>query len=256
MPISQKNLIIANWKCNPKSRIEAKRLFEGINKGAKKAKGVEVVVCAPFVYLSSFKFKVSSSKLGAQDCFWEQKGAFTGEVSPAMLKNIGCEYVIIGHSERREYFGETDDIINLKIKAALGASLRPVLCIGEKKEEREHLKEVLEGQLVSGLKELTTRQLNNLTIAYEPVWAIGTGDFCSIEDAFSACLLIKKFLITRYGKNAAGRIRILYGGSVNSKNASFYIKESKMRGLLVGGASLNVVEFGKIISSVAGISNF
>lgn len=256
-----KILIVANWKMNPKSPIEAKRLFEGVQRGTKNVKNVEVVICAPFVHLCLMQPPLNPPltkggggvRIGAQDCFWEQKGAFTGEVSPIILKNVGCEYVIIGHSERRQYFGETNETINLKLKAALAAGLKPILCIGEKEEEREYFKDILVRQLAMGLRDLNARQLSVLSIAYEPVWAISTSGGhhdCSPEDAFSAYLMIKKFLITKYGKSVAERIRIIYGGSVDSKNAAFYIKEAKMEGLLVGGASLNINEFTKIITTI------
>lgn len=250
-----KILVIANWKCNPKSLIEAKRLFEAVGKNIENIKDIEVVVCPPFVYLSGIRKQASGVRLGAQNCFSEQKGAYTGEVSPAMLKNMGCEYVIVGHSERRQHFGETDEIVNLKTKAAPEGGLKPIVCIGEKMEERDQLKNILEGQLIKALKDLETRHLRKIIIAYEPVWAIGTGNFCSPEDAFSVNLMIRKFLTINYSKNISEEIKILYGGSVDSKNAALYIREAKMGGLLVGGASLNTSEFGKIISSIAAISN-
>jgi len=255
----QKPLIIANWKMNPATSEEAKLLFDVVENGIKEVKDVEVVICPPFVYFQNQESRIKNQesriknqevKLGAQNCFWEQKGAFTGEISPLMLKNLGCQYVIIGHSERRQYFNETNEIINKKIKAALKARLKPILCIGEKEEEREQIKEILEEQLKEGLKEISPGQITNLVIAYEPVWAIGTGNFCSTDDALSAYLMIKKFLTNCYSRSLASRVKILYGGSVDSKNAAFYIKEAKMDGLLVGGASLNGSEFIKIVKGI------
>ncbi len=249
--MNQKYLIIANWKMNPVSPQEAQRLFEAIKQGMPNVNNAEVVICPPFVWLSNLDFGEEKSKLqlGAQDCFWEERGAFTGEVSPLMLKNLGCQYVIVGHSETRA-LGETNEMINKKIHAALRARLKPILCIGEKEEEKEQIKEILESQLIEGLKEISPEQMNNLVIAYEPVWAISTGNFCSVDDALPVCLMIRKFLFTHYNQSLAETSRILYGGSVDSKNAFSYIKEARMNGLLVGNASLNANEFIKIINSV------
>lgn len=273
----EKILMVANWKMNPTTIEEAKLLFDVVEKGLKDVnKNVEVVICPPFVWLGSLaarpfdlaqgkiysgeeksktSFGTQLSKtsfgvqLGAQDCFWEQNGAFTGEISPLMLKNLGCQYVIIGHSERRQYFNENNEIINKKIKAALKARLKPIFCLGEKEEEREQIKEILENQLKEGLKEISPGQITNLVIAYEPVWAISTenGKYCSTDDALSAYLMIKKFLTNHYSRSLAERVKILYGGSVDSSNAVSYIKEAKMDGLLVGGASLNASQFIKIV---------
>ena len=255
-----KSLIVANWKCNPTSKVEAFNLFKAANDAIEDAKSVEVVICPPYVQISDIRHQMPEKggliKLGAQDCFWEQKGAYTGEVSPAMLKDMGCEYVIVGHSERRQYFNESDEIVNKKLKAASDGKLKPIVCIGEKEEEKEIVKEILQKQLGECLRDLSASQAAKIVIAYEPVWAIGTGNFCLPEDAFSACLIIKRFLMNLFGKNTADNIRILYGGSVDGKNAAQYVKEAKMDGLLVGGASLNGGEFGKIISSIATISNF
>ncbi|MBI4836932.1 MAG: triose-phosphate isomerase [Candidatus Portnoybacteria bacterium] len=247
-----KILIIANWKCNPVSVVEARNLLEYANGAARNAKNAEVIICLPFVFLSDQKNQGLGIALGAQDCFWEQKGAYTGEVSPAMLKNLECKYVIVGHSERRKYFGESGEIINKKIKAALSAGLKPIFCVGEKHDEKEIIKEVLEKQLFEGLVEVTASKITDLIIAYEPVWAISSeeGEYCSPEYAFSARLIIKKFLLKEYDKTVVDKIRIIYGGSVDSKDAISYIKEGKMAGVLVGKASLNAMEFGKIIKSV------
>lgn len=248
-----KFLIIANWKMNPQSPKEATKLFASAEENIKGAKNVEVVICPPFVFLSSLKSK--NIKLGAQNCFWEQKGPYTGEVSPAMLKNIGCEFVILGHSERRQYFGEADKLVNKKLKAALSMRLKPILCIGEKADEREQMKSVLENQLKSCLDGIKQNQIVNIIFVYEPVWAISTsgGEFCSSDYAFSAGLLMRKFLLDQYGKYAGKKPKIIYGGSVDAKekNAVMYIKDAKMDGVLVGAASLKEEEFGKIIKSVS-----
>lgn len=251
-----KKLIIANWKMNPQSLKEAMRFFEVAGENAKNSKNVEVVICAPFVYLNQEpKIKNKEIKLGAQNCFCEGQGAYTGEVSAPMLKNIGCEYVIIGHSERRRYFGEADEFINRKLKAVMGARMKPILCIGEKEGEKEQMKEILEKQLAEGLKDIKPNQISNLIVSYEPVWAISTsgGQNCSTDYAFSSSLVIRKFLINSYGKYSGNKVKIIYGGSVDSGNAAAYIKETKMDGVLVGAASLKEEEFGKIIKSVAEI---
>ena len=249
-----KLLIVANWKMNPQTLGEARRNFDLIKKAAKKIKGVEVIVCPPFVFLPVLTPK-GNVKLGGQDCFWvKEKGAFTGEISPLMLKNLGCQYVILGHSERRIYFGETDEMINKKIKAALEIKLNPILCIGETAEEKEEGKTlgVLRNQLREGLKSISSLELRspNFNIAYEPVWAIGTGNPCEIDEAMSAVISIRKILAKLYSRSISQGIRILYGGSVDVKNAAGYIKEARMDGLLVGGVSLDPKEFLKIIEFV------
>ena len=245
-----KPLIVANWKCNPTTIKEAKELFDSVKKGIKNIKKAEVVICPPFLYLkelkepSSLKKRNSVPLVGAQNCFWEQKGAYTGEISPSMLRDFECKYVIIGHSERRKYFGETDKMINKKLKAALREKINPILCIGETKEEREQgmTESVLKRQLACGLEDISKTRFPQIVFAYEPIWAIGTGKACDVEEAQKMGLLIRKII----SKNA----RVLYGGSVNSKNAVEYIKEAGLGGLLVGGASLDAKEFIKIVKSV------
>jgi len=240
-----KPLIVANWKMNPTTLEGAKLLFEAVKKEVKNIKKVEIVICPPFTFLSNIQYPISNIKLGAQDCFWEEKGAFTGEISPLMLKNLGCEYIIIGHSERRK-LGETDEMINKKIKAVITAKLKPILCIGETEKERKLGKtfQMLKDQLKDDLKNLTSKTYNlkPLVIVYEPVWAIGTGNPCSSKEAKKVFLFLQKFF---------GKVPVLYGGSVNSENAASYIHEANFQGLLVGGASLNPKEFIKIIKSVA-----
>ena len=240
-------LIIANWKCNPTTLRKAKRIFNLVKKGVKNVKNVEVVICPPFVYLSNFfngRGK-STIKLGGQDSSYEEKGAFTGEISSLMLKDLGCQYVIIGHSERRT-LGETDEMINKKIKAAVKVELKPILCIGENLRERKQGKtfKVLKKQLQPAFKNAKSQILNTkyLVIAYEPLWAIGTGNHCGILEAKKVNLFIRKIV-----KN----ITIIYGGSVNSQNSSDYIKKAGFEGLLVGGASLNSKEFVKIAGNLS-----
>jgi len=212
-------LIVANWKMNPQTLEESKRLFNSVRNGIKGIKNTEIVICPPFIYLLNLKSKILNLKLGAQDVFWEAKGAFTGEVSALMLRNLGVEYVIIGHSERRKYQRETNKIIEKKIKAALAVGLKPILCIDKI------------SQLPKDIK-------RGFSIAYEPLFAIGTGKPCSIEKAKKIRASLIRFK------------RVLYGGSVNSENARDFIKKAKFQGLLVGGASLNSKEFVKLVKNV------
>ncbi len=230
-------------------------------------KSSDIVFCPPFIYLdrlcvSAFAKGFGGLAFGSQDCFWEEKGAFTGEISAPMLKNLGVKYVIVGHSERRRYFGETDETVNKKLKAVIKADLKPILCIGETDKERKKgiTNQVIQRQLVKGLKDIQNFSIVQrgyqrgsaemaLAIAYEPVWAIGTGNPCKVEDASRAFVFIKNVLAKIYNRKIADDIRILYGGSVNSQNAAGYIKKAKMHGLLVGGASLDPKEFVKIIKS-------
>ena len=218
-----KPLIVANWKCNPTTLEGAKLLFNSVKRGIQNIRNLEVVICPPFPYLSIINNQLSIIKLGAQDCFWEERGAYTGEISPKMLKDLGVEYVIIGHSERRKYQQEKDLMIYKKIEAALKRGLKPILCIDK----------------ISQLK----KDLEDVIIAYEPLFAIGTGKPCSIDKAKKMRIAIKKKL----NKN----ILILYGGSINSQNARDYVKKAGFQGLLVGGASLNAQEFIKIVKNVA-----
>jgi len=244
-----KNLIVANWKCNPTTQKEAQSLFGRIKKGIKSTKA-EVVICPPFVYLSQLK----GLSLGAQNIYFEDKGAFTGEISAPQLRDLKVNYVILGHSERRKYFSETDNQINKKIKKTLGAKLKVILCIGENKHEwRDGKKsEVLEKQITEGLQGVSSSkfQVSSLVIAYEPIWAIGTGDNCSVDETMSSVLFIRKVISKLYNRKIADNMRILYGGSVKNNNALSYIKSSGANGLLVGSASLNAIEFIKIVSSI------
>jgi triosephosphate isomerase len=223
-------LIVANWKCNPLTLEEAKQLFHEIEKGIGNTDKIEVVICPPFIFLSNLKSQVSNLKLGSQNCYSEEKGAFTGEISPSMLKGMGCDYVIIGHSERRKYQEESDKMINEKIKAVLKANLKPILCI----DNVEQIRKDIDG--------LSQQEIERIAVAYEPIWAIGTGKACGISEAQEMNIAMKGIL----GKN----IPTLYGGSVNSQNAEGYIKEAGFQGLLVGGASLKPEEFIGIIKKV------
>jgi len=248
----RKVLIVANWKCNPTTIREALSLFEKVKYGTRKLKKAEVVVCPPFCFFSLFK-KGLNLILGGQNCFWEQSGAFTGEVSPAILKSLGCQYVIVGHSERKFWLGETGEIINMKLKAAIFSQLKPIFCVGETEEERDmdNTQNIIQLQLENGLKNISKKEVENIVIAYEPVWAIGSGRPCPVEEAQIMGLLIRKILTHLYNRNISENIRILYGGSVNSKNAGEYVREARLQGLLVGGASLDAKEFIEIVKAVS-----
>jgi len=250
----RKPLIVANWKMKPATVLEAKKLFNLVKKGLRKIKNkkIEVVICPPFVYLSNLQLTAHNLQLGAQDCFWKNKEAFTGEISPLMIKKLKVKYVILGHSERRKYLKEDDQMISNKVKAALRAKLKPILCIGETREEREkeRFTNVLKFQLESVFKTIDFQDFpsSNLTLAYEPVWTIGAGNFCRPEIAREMLIYIKRILSKHLPTNWK-EIKILYGGSVESKNAKLYI-DVGFDGLLVGGISLKISEFIKIIKNV------
>lgn len=238
-----KPLIVANWKMNPQNAKEAKKLFEFVKRGIKTVKNAQVVICPPFVYLSELK----GLTLGAQNVSREEKGAFTGAISVLQLKDLKVEYIILGHSERRQYFHETDEAINKRVKKVLDAGLKPILCVGENMDEDKIV--ILEKQITEGLKSIPAKEIKNIAVAYEPVWAIGTRKNCSIDDTMGSVLLIRKIISNLYNREAANNMKILYGGSVNSKNSGEYIKNAGVDGLLVGGASLDAEEFIKIIKS-------
>jgi len=246
-----KPLIVANWKCNPTTGKEAKALFNSIGKGIKNVEEVKVVICPPFVYLANLQLTTYNLKLGAQDCFGEGKGAFTGEISPVMLKNLGVDYVIIGHSERRKYQKETDEMINKKLKTALKTGLKVILCIDNISQIPSFLRKRGGRRGRSPLRRpsflrkrgLVKKELANLIIAYEPIFAVGTGKPCPVEKANKMRTAIKKEV---FDKN----IPILYGGSVNFRNAGDYIKKGGFQGLLIGSTSLNAKEFIKIVKDI------
>ena len=238
-----KPLIIANWKCNPQNIKEAKELLEKVVAGVNDE---EVVICPPSIFLPSLiNDRIS---FGAQNCF-DKEGAFTGENSIAMLEDLGIKYVIIGHSERRNIFKETNEEINTKLIKVLESKITPILCIGEKREEREEGKtfEVLGEQLNICLNNISNPE--RIILAYEPVWAIGTGAFAETKDIEEVRAFIKEFLTKKFNQEIANNIKILYGGSVDSNNVHSYITEAQMDGVLVGGASLKADEFLKLIKS-------
>jgi len=248
----RKPIIVGNWKMYT-SLSEAKELVKTLKENIGEVTGIEVGVCPPFVYLFPVKNIIEGSpiKLGAQNCHWEKSGAFTGEVAAVMLKDIGCAYVIAGHSERRHQMGESDDTVNKKLKAVLAAGLNPILCIGELLEEREggSTETVLRRQITQGLSGITPEQMQSVIIAYEPVWAIGTGKTATPEQAQETHSFIRKFISTVFTEAIAQDIRIMYGGSVKPENAAELSAQSDVDGFLVGGASLKAESFIQIISN-------
>lgn len=213
--------------------------------------GVEMVLCPPFTALMEMATQLSSTKiaLGAQNMYWENEGAYTGEISPGMLKEIGCQYVILGHSERRQYFGETDETVHKKVHAALAHNLVPIVCVGERLEEREagNTEDVVRRQVVGSLAELKAEQAAGLVVAYEPVWAIGTGRTASAGDAQQVNGFIRDVLRRMFGEAAAEAIRIQYGGSVKPQNTAELMAQPDIDGALVGGASLKADSFSQIV---------
>lgn len=246
-------LIAGNWKMY-KTVAEAVELVEALLKGAEQGYASErdVLVCPPFTALYPLAplLADSSIALGAQNMYPADEGAFTGEVSPVMLKDIGCRYVILGHSERRQIFGEDDELINRKVRAALQHGLTPVLCIGETKPQRDagDAETVTLGQLRAGLTGLSATQARDVVIAYEPVWAIGTGDTATPADAQAMHAAIRAALATDYGHDIADAVRVLYGGSVKPDNVDALMAQPDIDGALVGGASLKADQFARIIN--------
>jgi len=261
------SLIAGNWKMNKnvEESVELvnaikQKLSDGseVNKcsprlqsGVSEANNREVLVCPPFTSLVVVKeiLKNSVMKLGAQNMYFEKSGAYTGEISPTMLKNAGCEYVIVGHSERRQYFGETDESVHKKMKVAFENGLIPIVCVGETLQQREKNEafSVIERQVKTGLTGLTGEEPKILVIAYEPVWAIGTGKTATPQQAEEVHAFIRKLYSEIYGNDAAESIRILYGGSVKPDNVSEIMRQPDIDGALVGGASLKADDFIKLV---------
>ncbi len=241
-------LIAGNWKMN-KTVPEAIELVRGLKERLKGLEDRDVLICPPFtaLYPVSKELEGSQILLGGQNMFYEEKGAFTGEISPLMLKDVGCSFVILGHSERRHIFGEDDKLINKKVISAVKHGLIPILCVGEKIEEREEgrTEEVIEKQVREGLKGLSSE--DEFVIAYEPVWAIGTGKTATPEMAQEVHSFIREILKELFGEEKAGRVRILYGGSVKPENAKGLLEMPDIDGALVGGASLKAESFSAIV---------
>jgi len=257
--MSRQVLVAGNWKMNL-NHLEAISLVQKIafSLPEKYFAKVEVAVLPPFTDIRSIQTLVDGDRLllryGAQDVSRYDSGAYTGEVSAPMLAKLGCTYVTVGHSERREYHEETDELVNAKVKAALKHDVAPILCVGEPLEVREaegHV-EHCTGQLIAGLKGLKTEQVTKAVIAYEPVWAIGTGRVATPADAQEVCAAIRARLAEKYGQQVADEVRILYGGSVKAGNIGDLVKQDDIDGALVGGASLDAEEFTKLCALAAG----
>lgn len=246
----RKPIIAGNWKMN-KTVKEAQELVRGLIQKLKGIRNVEIVVCPPFTALREVSRIIPGTniRLGAQDVYWQDSGAYTGEVSCPMLKELNCQYVIIGHSERRAYFGETNDSVNKKAKAVLAHQLTPIICVGERLAEREKGQTfaVIKDHIVNGLCGLKEKQAQNIIIAYEPVWAIGTGKTATPVQAQQAHSFIRNLLAELYSRELADIVRIQYGGSVRPDNITELIDQNDVDGALVGGASLELDAFVKIV---------
>lgn len=249
-----RKLIAANWKENPRTEARAIALFRATASAARKS-GADAAVCPPFIYLERIagvrrREKKEHVALGAQDVFWEEKGPYTSEVGPKMLRSLGVRYVIIGHSERRRWMHETDEMINKKIRFALADGLRVILCVGERPAVRRKgtaaAKRFVAGQLKEDLKGIRKSDARRVTVAYEPIWAIGSGKHDRPEDAAAIATAIKSFLKKAYHFSP----RVLYGGSVDSGNVRDYVQLNAIDGALVGGASLRIREFEKLLKAV------
>ena len=242
-------MIAGNWKMH-KTLTEARELAREIVQGVDRQTRAEVVLAPPYTALAAVAAELAGSKvlLAAQDTYWEAKGAYTGAIAPGMLADIGCSYVIVGHSERRQHFGDTDEAVNRKVKAVLAAGMRPIMCVGETLAEREAGRTfaVVENQVLNGLADFPVSERERLVVAYEPVWAIGTGKTATPQQAQEVHHLIRDQLSEVLGTTA---IRILYGGSVTPDNAATLMAEPDIDGALVGGASLKAVSFLGIIAA-------
>ena len=251
-------LIAGNWKMNTTCQSGVALAGELAAIALQEEVGVEILVCPPYPYLIPVAEKLSGSAvhLGAQDCYFEASGAFTGEVAVEMLRDCGCRYVILGHSERRHVMSESDATINRKVRATISGGLIPVLCVGELLSERQagQAEEVLDRQLEGGLSAVTEADASTLVIAYEPVWAIGTGVTATPEQAESAHEHLRKWLARRYTAAFSEKVRILYGGSVKADNAEALLGQSNVDGALVGGASLKSATFVPIIAAARKLS--
>lgn len=249
-----KKIIIANWKMRL-TAVKAGQVADEFVEIYQPRPKVEVVICPTFtsIKLVSEKIKNQEIKLGAQDCFWEPEGAFTGAVSPQDLKELGCQYVIVGHSERRSYLNETNESVNKKVKAALKQGLIPVICVGETFEERQEGNKdfVVLTQVAKAIEGVSLNSTDQLIVAYEPVWVIGSGQAVEPEEAEHTHQVIKQVLIDQLEASAIrGKVKIIYGGSVDSSNIKDFFNQPNIDGALVGGASLNPVEFNELIQTI------
>jgi len=245
-------IIAGNWKMNVKPS-ETAALVKGIAEATKDMKGVEIVCCTPAIDVPAAVAAAEGTGIGigTENCHWKESGAYTGEISTGMILDAGAKYVIIGHSERRQYFGETDETVNLRARAAIAAGLTTIVCVGETLEEREagKLVEVIERQMNVGLKDVTAADCDKLVIAYEPVWAIGTGKTATPEQAQEVHALIRKTLGALVGAETADKVRIQYGGSMKPGNAAELLAKPDIDGGLIGGAALKAADFAAIVAA-------
>ncbi|MBI3398006.1 MAG: triose-phosphate isomerase [Deltaproteobacteria bacterium] len=246
----RKPFITGNWKMHMTIN-QAESLVMAMRDALKGVDDVEMAIAPPFTALHHINYLLAetSIKLCGQDVFWEREGAYTGEISPKMLQDVGCQYVIIGHSERRQYFHETDEIINKKILSSLKEGLKPIFCVGESLEQREKEKTIaiVKKQVGEGLKNISNGQMKDVTVAYEPVWAIGTGKTAMPEQAEEVHSAIRELLYDMFNLEAVKNIRIIYGGSVKPNNIDNIMAQPNIDGALVGGASLSAESFSRII---------
>jgi len=253
----RKTIIAGNWKLN-KTGKEAVKLITLLKRELSDVSEIGIVVCPPFTALSEVSDVLSESNigLGAQNLYWEEEGAFTGEISASMIKDAGASFVIIGHSERRQFFGETDETVNKKIRASLKHNLTPIVCMGENLEERESDKtfDVIKKQYTGSFVNLSTDEIERLIIAYEPVWAIGTGKTATSEQAQEVHQFIRGLLSESYNDETASKITIQYGGSVKPENIAELVAKPDIDGALVGGASLKSDSFSQIVKNSIGIN--
>lgn len=249
----RKKIVAGNWKMNNDLSQSVNLISEIKNAVAGKELNAEIIICPPFTSLetASALVKDTNVKLGAQNMYFEESGAYTGEISASMLKSVGCEYVILGHSERRAIFGESDEVINKKIKKTLASGLKPIFCIGETLEERESgvTNKIVERQVRNGLAGISAEELELIIVAYEPVWAIGTGKTATPEQAQEVHKFIRNLIKELYSANSAENLTIQYGGSVKGDNAKSLLSQPDIDGALVGGACLNANSFFDIIKS-------
>jgi triosephosphate isomerase len=248
-------LVAGNWKMN-KTVAESRQLLSEMVYGLTRVEGVQKVICPPYTaLLAAFALMEGTDiELGAQNMYWEMSGAYTGEISPVMISEL-CSFVIIGHSERRTYFGENDTTVNKKVKSALENKLKAIVCVGETLEQRElnQTNAVISSQIQNGLRGINPGEYNSLVIAYEPIWAIGTGRAATTDDAGQVIHeIIRLQLTSLFGDEASNAIRVLYGGSVNAENASRFFNHSEIDGALVGGASMKAKEFIEIVKAASG----
>lgn len=246
-----KSLIIANWKSNPDAPGRAELLARTIDRGVRRFSKTEVVIAPPYHFFSNVGQVLGKAKLGAQNMFWEDVGPYTGEISWHHLKHLQIAYVIIGHSERKRYLGETEEMIQKKLHAALKNGLQPILCIGEEERHAGGISPNLGKQLKTAITGIKKNWLKNLVVAYEPIWAISTTPHAAADtpdNAFRVSLYMRKILTDEFGRTAADRVRIIYGGSVDSRNIASFLEEGGMQGVLVGSASLHADEFIQLVA--------